>query len=115
MEKLFIEPYLDEDVDILVADLLWARGFSATTTKDAGQLGNTDREQLNYATKNGNTLLTHNRRDFETLSKEFASSENDHCGIIIAARNTPHEIVRRLLFILNNVTVDEIENRIRYI
>ena len=46
MTRAFIELYLDEDVDVLVAELVRARGFSVTTTRDAGQLGNTDAEQL---------------------------------------------------------------------
>jgi hypothetical protein len=39
MNHLFIELYLDEDVDVLIADLLRARGFKATTTREAGQFG----------------------------------------------------------------------------
>jgi hypothetical protein len=35
---LFIELYLDEDVDVLVADLIRARGFTIVTTRDAGNL-----------------------------------------------------------------------------
>ncbi len=42
MNKLFIELYLDEDVDVLVAELIRARGFSAMTTVEAGQLHNDD-------------------------------------------------------------------------
>ena len=38
MNRFFIELYLDEDVDVLVADLLRARGFVATMTRDAGKL-----------------------------------------------------------------------------
>ena len=34
--RLFIEVYTDEDVDVLIADLLRARGFSVLTTRDAG-------------------------------------------------------------------------------
>lgn len=49
MSRLFIELYLDEDVHVLVADLIRARGFQAITTRDAGQLHNTDPEQLAYA------------------------------------------------------------------
>jgi hypothetical protein len=30
MNRLFVELYLDEDVDVLVADLVSARGFKAT-------------------------------------------------------------------------------------
>jgi len=39
---LFIRLYLDEDVNVLVADLLSARGFDALTVRDAGQLQASD-------------------------------------------------------------------------
>ena len=113
--NLFIELYLDEDVSTLVADLLRARGFSAITTLEAGQLGNTDVAQLNYAVSNHKVLLTHNRGDFEALARDCYKSGRTHFGIIIAVRRTPHEIVRRLLLILNNTTADEMENVLRYI
>lgn len=41
MSTLFIELYLDEDVDVLVANLLRAHGFGAITAVEAGQLGRT--------------------------------------------------------------------------
>lgn len=63
--SLFFRLYLDEDVDVLVADLLRARGFSAQTTQEADQIGATDRDQFRYAINKGRTLLTHNRVDFE--------------------------------------------------
>jgi predicted nuclease of predicted toxin-antitoxin system len=59
--SLFIELYLDEDVDILVAKLLKARGYSASTTLEAGQTGATDTEQFDFAAAKGWALLTHNR------------------------------------------------------
>jgi hypothetical protein len=34
--NFFSKPYLDEDVDVLVASLLHSRGFEATTAKQAG-------------------------------------------------------------------------------
>ncbi len=49
MNQLFIELYLDEDVDVLIADLLHVRGFVALTARDAGQLHKSDAEQLAYA------------------------------------------------------------------
>ena len=113
--NLFIELYLDEDVSTLVADLLRARGFSAITTVEAGQLGNTDIAQLSHAVSNRKVLLTHNRADFEALSRDYYESGRTHYGIIIAVRRTPYEIVHRLLPILNNVTADEMENVLRYI
>lgn len=113
--SLFVELYLDEDVDVLVADLLNAYGFSALTTRDANQLQNTDSDQLLYAVQHQKTFLTHNRVDFETLAKSYFEQNQSHWGLIIAVRRSPYEIVQRLLNILNQITADEMKNQIRYI
>lgn len=115
MNQLFIELYLDEDVDVLIAELLRVRGFTALTTRDAGQRQNSDNEQLAYAISQQKAFLTHNRIDFEELAKQYFENNQNHYGIIIAVRRSPHEIVKRLLIILDQVTVDEMQNQIRYI
>ena len=115
MNQLFIELYLDEDVSVKVADLLNAHGFIAITAREAGQLGKSDAEQLAYALSQGKALLTHNRADYETLAKSYFEAGQHHYGIILATRNPLHEIVRRLLLILNEVTADEMRDQLRYI
>jgi len=115
MSSLFIELYLDEDVDVLVADLIRARGFKAMTTQEAGRKRKDDDEQLAFAASQQLTLLTHNCVDFEVRAQGYFAASKTHNGIIIAARRDPYEIARRLLAILNNVTADEMENQIRYI
>jgi predicted nuclease of predicted toxin-antitoxin system len=112
---LFIEFYLDEDVSVLVAELLRARGFTALTTRQAGRRASTDREQLEYATSQSKVLLTHSRADFELLARECYASRRSHSGIVIAVRRPPQEIVRRLLVILNAITADEMCDRIVYV
>jgi len=42
VSDLFIKLYLDEDVDVLIADLMRARGFVATTMQEAGQVHASD-------------------------------------------------------------------------
>jgi len=115
VNRLFIELYLDEDVDVLVADLVRARGFQATTTQDAGQVGKNDAEQLVYAVSQQRTLLTHNRADFEALAQQYLTAGQTHYGIIIAVRRPPYEIARWLLTVLNHVTADEMQDQLRYI
>jgi hypothetical protein len=115
MNRLFIELYLDEDVSVLIADLLGARGFSVTTTQEAGQVGQSDAEQLAYAVRRKRTLVTHNRDDFERLASEYFSSGLKHYGIIFAVRRPVHEIARRLLTIVDQVTADEMEDQVRHI
>ena len=41
--------YCDEDVSVVLAAMLRARGFPVTTTRDAGHLGCTDEQQLQVA------------------------------------------------------------------
>lgn len=115
MSSLFIELYTDEDVSVLVAQLVSARGFSATTARECGQLGKGDAEQLEYAVSERKALLTHNRADFEALAQEYFEKGLTHYGIIIAVRRSPYEIVERVLEILNQVTADEMVNQIYYI
>ncbi|MCC5642924.1 DUF5615 family PIN-like protein [Nostoc sp. CHAB 5824] len=115
MSNLFIRLYLDEDVNVLVADLLKARGFDALTVRDAGQLHRSDEEQMAYTVSQGRTLVTHNRIDFEELIQAYFDSEQMHYGVIYAVRRPPQELAKRLLAILNQVTADEMENQVRYI
>jgi predicted nuclease of predicted toxin-antitoxin system len=113
--NLFIELYLDECVDILVADLLRARGFTSITTREAGQLHNNDVEQLDYAVSQRKAFLTHNRADFEAVHQAYLGAGKAHYGIIVAVRHPPYELVRRLLRILNYVTADEMQDQLRHI
>jgi len=115
VSQLFIDLYLDEDVSVLVAELIRARGFRVTTTQEAQNLGRSDREQLEYAIAHGQTFLTHNRADFEALAQSFFSSASFHHGIIIAVRRPPREIVTRILAVLNSRTKDEIRDQLVYI
>lgn len=115
MTQLFIELYLDEDMSVLVADLVRARGFTAIATREAGQLHASDADQLAYAASQRKTLLTHNRDDFEVLAQTYFATGQTHSGIIIVVRHPPYEIVRRLLLILNQVTADEMRDQLRYI
>jgi predicted nuclease of predicted toxin-antitoxin system len=115
VSSLFICLYLDEDVNVLLADLIQARGFDVITARDAGKLRSTDAEQLVYAVSQARTLVTHNRTDFEELVQNYFNLRQMHYGVIFAVRRSPQEIAQRLLAILNQVTLDEMQNQVRYI
>jgi hypothetical protein len=115
MSGLFIRLYLDEDVDVLVAEMVRAHGFDALTTREAGHLGESDAAQLAFATAEGRVFLTHNRVHFERLVEELFRAGRDHAGVFFAARRLPGEIVHRLLVILNALTADEMKNQVRYL
>jgi predicted nuclease of predicted toxin-antitoxin system len=115
LRHLFIRLYLDEDVNVLLADMLRARGFQVMTTLEAEQIGKSDGEQLAFATSREQAILTHNRVDFEALGRLYFKEAWPHSGIIIAVRRRPMELLHRVLALLNRVAADEIENQIRYI
>jgi len=100
---------------VLIADLLKARGFDVVTTRDAGQLQATDAEQFAYAIRQGRTMVTHNRVDFEALVQSHFEAGQIHYGVIFAVRRPPQDIAQRLLAILNHLTADEMQNQVRYI
>ena len=115
MDKLFIEIYLDEDVNVLMANLIRSRGFTVKTTQETGNLGKTDYEQFEFAKSEKFVLLTHNHIDFERIAQEHFASDQIHYGLIIAARHSPQEIAQKLLKTLNTFTADEMINQIIYI
>ena len=115
MSEYFISLYLDEDVNVLVAELLQAKGFDVLTTRDVGKLRATDSEQFSYAVSQERAVVTHNRLDFEELVRSYFDASQMHYGVIFAVRRSPQEIARRLLVILNHVTLDEMQNQVRYI
>jgi len=112
---MFVSVYLDENISVVVADLIRSRGFEALTARDAGNIGWTDDQQLQFATKNEMAILTHDRLDFEELAKEYFMEGKTHCGIIVAQRRRPHSLTERLMKVINRVTADEIMDQIMYI
>lgn len=115
MNKIFIELYLDEDVDVRIARLIRRDGFAATTARDEGQLGKSDPEQLEYAISQGWAIITHNRPHFQALANQYFIEGKTHYGIIIAMRRTPGEIAERLKPIISQMTADEMMNQVQYI
>lgn len=89
MNRIFVELYLDEDVDVLVAELLRSYGFDASSAQERNQLRWSDQEQLAYAASQKRALLTHNRVHFESLAQEYYASGKIHAGIILAVRRPP--------------------------
>ncbi|WP_107667692.1 DUF5615 family PIN-like protein [Cyanothece sp. BG0011] len=112
---IFAKVYLDENVDILVAELLLARGFEATTTRKQRMLGKSDEAQLAYTASFKYCLLTYNRVDFEKLHLAYISQKKTHSGIIICPEKSAYEVVERVVIILDTLTADEIANQLLYV
>ena len=113
--NLFAMVYLDEDVSVLIATLLRARGFDVLAARAESMLARDDPDHLAHAVASGLCIVTHNRVHFERLHGEYLAAGRKHCGIIIASRRSPYEVARRLGALLNALTTDQIENQLLYV
>ena|SRR5439155_10585662 len=117
-EALFIKLYLDEDVHPDLAEAIRQKGFDCQNAAQAGKLGVTDEEQLEYTAAQGRCLVTFNIADFAVLAKEWAKSDRHHAGIVVTAqvsRKGLGELLKRLLDLLNSTTADEMVDVFRYL
>lgn len=76
--------YLDDcaDDDTLIA-LLRRSGHDVTTPRLAGTVGASDREHLDYAARNRQTLLTKDPADFLELNADWQTAHRPHSGILL--------------------------------
>jgi len=93
-----VRVYLDEDVSVLIAELLRARGVDAITARDLSMLGKSDEEHFQKSVELERIILTHNRVDFENLYTSFIEEGRDHEGVIVLSRkrdvyNTAHRLI----------------------
>jgi len=112
---MFVKTYLDENISVVVAEILRSRGFGAITAQEAGNKGLSDASQLEFASGQGMSILTHDRVDFEDLARDYFVSGKTHHGIIIAHRRKPNLLAERLSMVLNRITTDEIVDQMIYI
>src|SRR5437879_11838216 len=72
-EELFVRLYLDHHIKIQLAADLRTRGYDVITSQEAGMETAPDEDQLDFATKQGRTILTFNIRDFAPLHEQWTA------------------------------------------
>jgi len=99
--------YTNEIVSVAIAEGLKRRGVFALSSRDAGNLGLTDEEQLIYARKEKLTVFTHDT-DFLKIAAKWMDEGRCRQGIIYC-RQTQYSIGEciRKLRILAAVLSDE--------
>lgn len=106
--------YLDECMDVALAEALDRQGVIAITTLVADMLGATDEAQLLYASAHALIMMSHNRRHFRRLHHLFQAEGRVHGGIILLARTTPRtRLAVRVTMMLDwIVKLDDHQNRL---
>ncbi len=117
-DPLFIKLYLDEDIHPDLADAVRGKGFDCQSVLEAGRLGKTDEEQLEYAATEERCILSFNIADFAVLARDWAKAGRPHAGILVTSqvgRKALGELLTRIVALLNETTADEMCNVFRYL
>lgn len=104
--------HCDEHIDPAVVSGLRRRGVDVTTAADAGLLGATDEQHLEFARAQQRKVVTKDT-DFLRLS----ASGEVHAGIAYCkqGRRTIGRMMLSLVYIYETLTPDEVANRVIYI
>ena len=112
---LFICLYIDEDVHGSVGSALRQRGYDVLTVGEAKRGGLSDAEQLDYAANQERTIFSFNATDFIALHLDYLTQGRTHAGIFVAKQIAIGETVRRLLYLLDLLSADDMRNQLRWL
>ncbi len=104
--------YLDENIEIVIAEQLRQRGIEVFTVQELGTLGGSDLNHLHRATQLGCVLCTYDV-DYLTL----AAQGIEHAGIIRArfSRVRIGDWIERLELVHGVYTAEDMRNRVEYL
>lgn len=102
--------YIDEDITDLLARTLRSAGFDAVSAHEVGMRGQSDEEQLDYAIRQSRAFLTCNIKHFPNIAESYYLKGINHYGIIVSTQLEFGEMLRRVIFFLENWSAEELEN-----
>ena len=96
---------------------LRARGIDVITALDAGVIGRTDEQQLEYATTQGRALYGFNVAHFYRLHTAYVTQGKSHAGIVLARqqRYSVAEQTRHLLRLVASKSAADMKNRVEFL
>ena len=110
-----IKLYLDEDAPEAIAKALRLRGYDVVTVKEAARKGMTDIDQLNYASSENRVIFSFNVADFCKIHSDFITKGLNHSGIILSKQLPIGVIVKALLRLLPDITLEKARNNIYWL
>jgi predicted nuclease of predicted toxin-antitoxin system len=113
--EIFIRLYIDEDVHGSIGEALRRKGYDVISVHDIKRDGLSDAEQLSYAVQEDRAIFSFNAVDYIELHIQYLKDGKKHSGIIISKQLPFSETLQRLLKLLEQVSVDEIRNQLRWL
>ena len=103
--------YTNESVNVAISEGLKRRGIKILAARDAGNLGLSDEEQLNYAAKNNFVIVTH-ADDFLTMAIKY-----DHKGIVYVHQQKygVGDLIRKLKLLWDVAEQEDFRNHVEFL
>jgi predicted nuclease of predicted toxin-antitoxin system len=80
--------YDDENaMERILFGMLVSAGVDCLTSRDAGQDGKSDPDQLAFASSLGRAIVTYDRADFQRLHSQWMRAGRSHAGIIVITKS----------------------------
>ncbi len=105
--------YFDEGVDIAISDGLKRRGTNTVSARDSGNLGLSDKNQLNFAIGKNFVFVT-NDSDFLAL---VIKPKSEHHGIIYFEKTkySVGDVIRKIEDLLSFLEPENFKNHIEFL
>ena len=110
-----ISLYLDEHIQLALAEALRARSVDILTTQTTGNIEFADEDQLIFAAKQNRVLFSYNKRDFAILHYRWQTSHKSHPGILLSDQLPVGIILRRFMKLYFTIPSEDMLNRLEYL
>jgi hypothetical protein len=110
-----ISLYLDEHIQLGLAEALRARGVDILTTQEAGNIGLGDLAQLLFSTQRKRSLFSYNKRHFAKIHHQWMAMKKPHGGIILSDQLAIGVVLRRVMKLYSSLNPDDMRNRLEYL
>jgi len=112
-----IRLYLDEDAtNNRLLQALCNRGADVISTVEAGQLSQSDADQLAWALTNRRVIYSYNVRDFYRLHTEWLEQNRPHAGIILGRQDWAiGDQMRGLLQLIAAKSAEDMEHQVEFL
>lgn len=114
MPKRNIRLLIDEDVWNGLASALREAGYDAVSVAEAERKGLPNEAAMAWAVAEQRAVITHNTQDFAPLVEMYFFQGIEHCGVIVARQFEKGELLRRILALLDELTVETLANTLRF-
>jgi len=103
---------LDEDIPLLLAPTLRARGLDAVHAVEQGLAGSRDVRIFEVAQADRRTVMTHNVADFMEIVGNLASAGREHCGLLLAEQVEFRDLLARVARLLSERDAESLANAV---